>query len=58
MAPTPGARNLLRHMAKEDEQKKVDSGEFRSVSAKDLLKMTHQQVQTRKRQVSRVQYLL
>ncbi|XP_071544042.1 protein MCM10 homolog [Panulirus ornatus] len=50
LAPTPGARNLLRHMVKEDTQKKVNSGELRSVSAKELLSMTHQQVQSRKRQ--------
>ncbi|XP_045613023.1 protein MCM10 homolog [Procambarus clarkii] len=50
LAPTPGARNLLRHMVKEDSQKKTISGEIRSVTAKDLLNMTHKQIQTHKRQ--------
>ncbi|KAK8733093.1 hypothetical protein OTU49_006754, partial [Cherax quadricarinatus] len=50
LAPTPGARNLLRFMVKEDVQKKTKSGEIRSVTAKDLLNMTSQQIQSRKRQ--------
>ncbi|XP_042229789.1 protein MCM10 homolog isoform X2 [Homarus americanus] len=50
LAPTPGARNLLRHLVKEDTDKKIDAGEFCSVSAKDLLNMTYHQIQSRKRQ--------
>ncbi|XP_076035171.1 minichromosome maintenance 10 homolog isoform X2 [Oratosquilla oratoria] len=52
LAPTPGSRNLLRHMVKEDTQKKVEAGVIKSVSAKDLLKMTHQQVQQQKKKNS------
>lgn len=54
LAPTPGARNLLRHMTQENTQKKISTGEIVSVSAKDLLSMTHQQIQSRKREVSEV----
>lgn len=51
MTPTPGARNLLKYMVKEDTEKKVATGVIRSVSAKELLAMTHQSVLARRRQV-------
>lgn len=51
LAPTPGARNLLCHMAKKNTQQKVETGEIRSVSAKELLAMQHKQMQSLKRQV-------
>lgn len=50
LAPTPGARNLLCHMAKKNTQQKVETGEIRSVSAKELLAMQHKQMQSLKRQ--------
>ncbi|XP_068203147.1 protein MCM10 homolog isoform X2 [Palaemon carinicauda] len=51
MAPTPGARNLLRHMSHGETERKIQSGEIRSVSAKDLLSMTHQQLQTNRNNI-------
>lgn len=51
MAPTPGARNLLRHMAQGETEKKIQSGEIVSVSAKDLLSMTHQKLQANKNNI-------
>ncbi|KAF2360021.1 Zinc finger Mcm10/DnaG-type [Trinorchestia longiramus] len=52
LAPTPGARNLLRHKTREDEtrqqQAKRNQGLPVSLSAKDLLKMTHNAAQQRK----------
>lgn len=51
LAPTPGARNLLKHMVKEDTRKKVESGAVRSVSAKELLAMTHQKMAAIRKQV-------
>ena len=46
LAPTFGARNLLKHKAKEDTKKAEEKGEIKSVSAKDLLRITHKKVQT------------
>ncbi|KAG1682600.1 Protein MCM10 [Nymphon striatum] len=37
--PSIGSRNLLRHLVKEDETQQVKAGTFKSISAKDLLKM-------------------
>ncbi|KAK3876327.1 hypothetical protein Pcinc_018867 [Petrolisthes cinctipes] len=50
LAPTPGARNLLKHMVQDETEKKVQTGQLVSVSAKDLLNMTHQEAQARRRQ--------
>lgn len=50
LAPSPGARNLLKHMVKEDTKKKVESGAIRSVSAKELLTMTHQSMVAMRKQ--------
>ncbi|KAK7078393.1 minichromosome maintenance-related protein [Halocaridina rubra] len=51
LAPTPGARNLLCHMAKEETQKKIEKGEIRSISAKELLNMTHKKILTQKNKI-------
>ena len=46
LAPTFGARNLLKHKAKEDVKKAEEKGEIKTVSAKELLQITHKKVQT------------
>ncbi|XP_018009087.1 protein MCM10 homolog isoform X2 [Hyalella azteca] len=52
LAPTPGARNLLRYKAKDDEaqlqETRKANGLSKLVTAKDLLKMTHSEIQQRK----------
>ena len=53
LSPTPGARNLLKHMVKEDTDKKVAAGAIRSVTAKELLAMTHQSMLARRKLVGR-----
>ncbi|KAK8388115.1 hypothetical protein O3P69_020181 [Scylla paramamosain] len=50
LAPTPGARNLLKHMVKEDTEKKLATGAVRSITAKELLDMTHQNMLSMRRQ--------
>ena len=55
LAPTPGARNLLCHKTKEEKdqnmKEKQAKGHSVSLTAKDLLKMTHNQLAERKKQV-------
>lgn len=55
LAPTPGARNLLRHKAQETQlqinESKQAKGIAISLSAKDLLKMTQKQMNERRNQV-------
>ena len=53
LAPTVGARNLLKHKAKEDVKKAEEKGEVVSLSAKELLQMTQKNFQTQMAQVKK-----